>query len=117
MRGALLVVALAALRCAGPESFVATGGNAARGRRVMETAGCGACHMIPGVRRARGVLAAPLTGFARRSFIGGEVPNTPDNLIAWLRDPRSVEPRTAMPNVGLSERQARDVAAYLYELR
>jgi cytochrome c1 len=45
------------------------------------------------------------------------MPNTPGNLIRWIRNPRSVEPGTAMPALGLSEREARDIAAYLYELQ
>jgi cytochrome c1 len=91
--------------------------DAERGRRIIGEADCGACHTIPGVRGARGVVAAPLTAFARRSFIAGEVPNTRENLVRWIRDPRSIEPGTAMPALGLDEGQARDVAAYLDQLR
>jgi cytochrome c1 len=35
----------------------------------------------------------------------------------WIATPHDVEPKTAMPAVGLDEKQARDVAAYLYTLR
>jgi cytochrome c1 len=45
------------------------------------------------------------------------VTNTPENMIKWVQSPRSVDDRTAMPDVGLSDRQAKDVAAYLYTLR
>jgi len=96
---------------------VATGGDAARGERTIVAAGCGACHTIPGVQGAHGIVAAPLTGFADRTFIGGEVPNTPENLVRWIRSPQSIEPGTAMPALGLTDGQARDVAAYLYGLR
>jgi cytochrome c len=96
---------------------VAFGGDALRGNAVIEQYSCGSCHTIPGVRGAHGVVAAPLLWFSRRSFIAGEVPNTPENLVRWVRTPQSIEPRTAMPAVGLSEQQARDVAAYLYTLR
>lgn len=89
-------------------------GNARAGAQVIRTAGCGACHTIPGIRGARGVVATPLTAFAARTFIAGELPNTPANLARWIRSPQSVEPRTAMPDLGLSAAQARDVAAYLY---
>lgn len=95
----------------------ATGGVPDRGEQVIRAYGCGACHTIPGVRGADGLVAPPLTSFARRTFIGGEVPNTPQNLVRWIRDPHAVEPRTAMPALGLTDQQARDVAAYLYELR
>lgn len=63
------------------------------------------------------MVGPPLLWFARRTFIAGELPNTPANLIRWVRNPPSVEPGTAMPVLGLDEQQARDVAAYLYTLR
>jgi cytochrome c len=95
----------------------AVGGDPARGETTIQNAGCGSCHYIPGVAGAHGMVAAPLTWFSRRTFIAGEVPNTPENLVLWLRSPQAIEPRTAMPSAGLSEQQARDVAAYLYTLR
>jgi cytochrome c1 len=124
-RGAHVVVAVATLAplafgCGGgraPGFAVATGGDGARGRVLIVERSCGACHEIPGVPGARGVVAPPLTRFAARSFIAGVVPNTPANLVAWVRDPRSISPNTAMPALGLDEQQARDVAAYLYALR
>jgi cytochrome c len=100
-----------------PYAAVQTGGNPDRGEEVILARHCGACHTIPGIRGAHGVVAAPLTEFALRTYIAGEVPNTPENLIRWIRDPREIEPRTAMPAVGLTEIEARDVAAYLYTLR
>jgi len=118
-----LLVVMAASACRGnnPEEDVAytieTGGNAASGRAVIENRNCGSCHTIPGVRSARGLVAPPLFWFSRRTFIAGEVPNTPANLIQWVREPQAIEPRTAMPALGLSEQEARDVAAYLYTLR
>jgi len=92
-------------------------GDPVHGRALIEEFKCGVCHTIPGVSAARGVVASPLFWFSRRSFIAGEVPNTPPNLVKWVRDPRAIEPRTAMPAVGLNEGEARDVAAYLYTLR
>lgn len=121
-RAAIALAALVALvSCRGGKAerpyTPSSGGDANRGAAVIEAKGCGACHTIPGIRGAEGVVAAPLTTFARRTFIAGEIPNTPDNLVRWVRDPRSIEPHTAMPAVGLTDQQARDVAAYLYELR
>lgn len=120
---AALVVAAgcAACGCRGASTAVAasraaTGGDPEHGETVIRQVGCGSCHTIPGVRGARGVVAPPLSFFARRTFIGGEVPNSADNLVRWLCNPQQIEPHTAMPNLGLSEQQARDVAAYLYTL-
>lgn len=94
-----------------------TGGNAQRGAELISDYGCGHCHTIPGIRAADGVVGPPLFFFSRRVYIAGEVPNTPENLVRWVRNPPSIEPGTAMPVLGLDEQQARDVAAYLYTLR
>jgi cytochrome c2 len=96
---------------------IAPGGDAGRGRKLIQDFSCGACHRIPGVRGARGLVGPPLDLFAHRTFIGGQVPNTPQNLVRWVMDPHQVERGTAMPALGLDEQQARDVAAYLYTLR
>ena len=94
-----------------------TGGNADEGRAVIRTFGCGSCHTIPGIREANGKVAPPLTFFADRTYIAGRVPNTPANLVLWISNPPAIDPRTAMPDLGLSEQQSRDVAAYLYTLK
>jgi cytochrome c len=96
---------------------VETGGDVERGAAVINQYRCGACHVIPGIHDARGMVGPPLMYFSRRTFIGGEVPNTPDNLVRWILSPKSIEPGTAMPELGLSEQQARDAAAYLYTLQ
>lgn len=106
--------------CARPEQrslTVTTGGDPVRGIAVIREVGCGSCHTIPGIREARGRVAPPLTFFAERTFIAGRVPNTPSNLVLWISNPPAVDPGTAMPRLGLSEQQARDVAAYLYTLQ
>lgn len=100
-----------------PAVEIVPGGNPHLGAKLIESYRCGACHMIPGIPGADGLVGPPLILFARRTYVGGEVPNTPPNLIRWIRDPASIEPGTAMPTLGLSEQQARDVAAYLYTLR
>lgn len=92
-------------------------GNAERGRATFATYGCGACHEIPGVDAARGMVGPPLTHWAQRRVIAGEVPNDPERLITWLTVPQSIEPGTAMPNMGVTDGDARDMAAYLYTLR
>jgi cytochrome c len=91
-----------------------TGGDPARAPALLRHYGCAGCHSIPGVPGADGQVGAPLAGLRARIFIGGVVPNTTDNLIAWLRDPRALSPRTAMPATGITEAEARDVAAFLY---
>jgi cytochrome c len=94
-----------------------TGGNPERGRQTLGRYGCPTCHIIPGVSKANGLVGPPLDHFAIRMYVGGVVPNTPGNLVAWLIDPPAVDPLTAMPATGLSQAEARDIAAYLYTLR
>lgn len=92
------------------------GGRAQMGRRWMEVYGCGGCHQVPGVPGARGRVGPPLDDVAARMYIAGVTENKPDNLISWIRDPQMVDSATAMPKTGVTERQARDIAAYLYTL-
>jgi cytochrome c2 len=94
-----------------------TGGDPQRGRLLAREVGCVACHVVPGVRGPESRVAPPLDAFATRSFIAGTIDNTPANLTQFLRDPRSVAPKSAMPNLRLTETQARDLAAYLYAQR
>lgn len=92
-------------------------GNADQGKQLIQNYGCGACHIIPGVRGARGLVGPPLNYFADRTMIAGELPNTPPNLARWIQHPKQVEPGTAMPDLGVTQEQANDMAAYLYTLR
>jgi len=96
---------------------MASFGDAAHGKQLVQQYACGACHAIPGIRAPGGRVGPPLGGFSQRDYIAGRLPNTPSNLARWLLDPPSVNPDTAMPVVGLQDRDARDVAAYLYTLR
>jgi cytochrome c1 len=117
---ALLAGALGLAACEreddAPAQMVAQG-HPDRGPAAINRYGCGSCHNIPGVRGASGLAAPPLTSFSKRAFIAGEVPNNPENLITWITVPQSIEPGTAMPNLGVLDEDARDIAAYLYTLK
>jgi cytochrome c len=93
------------------------GGSPRLGAVDIQRFGCGACHVIPGIRGASGKVGPPLTDFAERGYIAGQLPNNGPNLIRWIMDPKDVEPGTDMPDLGVSERQAQDIAAYLFTLR
>ncbi|MGE3912343.1 MAG: cytochrome c family protein [Chloroflexota bacterium] len=94
------------------------GGRPDRGAHLMrEPYGCGACHVIPGVTGATGMVGPPLNGWSRRVYIAGNLPNRPEQLVRWLREPQAIEPGTAMPDLNVTEADARDMAAYLYSLR
>jgi cytochrome c1 len=96
---------------------IASGGNARRGKQLIRAYGCGACHIVPGIRTARGLVGPPLTDFGERAIIAGELPNTPANLVSWIENARAIEPKNAMPDLGVTQQQATDMAAYLYTLR
>lgn len=94
-----------------------SGASAERGRQRIEAYGCGSCHMIPGIGDATGLVGPSLENFGRRTFIAGRLPNSRANLVRWIMKPQSVAPGNAMPNLGINERDARDISAYLYTLR
>lgn len=96
----------------------AAAGDVVNGRLAMEVYGCAACHAYPGSgRSADAYVGPPLEHWSQRSFIAGYLPNSQPNLVLWLLDPGSIRPGTAMPDVGLDESDARDIAAYLLSLR
>ena len=124
--GAALAVAVIAARAA--QAVVAqrqaaaqaewfTGGDAGRALAAMRRLGCDACHVIPGMAGAAALVGPPLDHMALRGYIAGVMPNTPGNMVLWIRWPQGVLPMSGMPNTGATERQARDIAAYLLSLR
>lgn len=113
----MLLLALAGCNGEVPADQRIVGGDAERGRRVIAAIECGACHIIPGIRGAHGVVGPPLTEFGRRQLIAGVVPNHPGILMTWVKNAPSIAPNTGMPELPLTDDQARDVAAYLYTLR
>lgn len=92
------------------------GGDAVLGRSALTNHACIACHSIPGVPGAESMIGPPLDNWAERHFVAGAFPNEPDALIAFILDPPGMRPGTAMPNVGLTEEEATNIAAYLYTL-
>ena len=99
------------------EAAARTGGDPMAGRQKIREAGCGTCHVIPGVAGARGQVGPPLTDIASRRYLAGSLPNDTENLIRWILDPHAHDPRTAMPRTVTQEADARDIAAYLATLR
>jgi cytochrome c2 len=91
-----------------------TGGDPDHGPELMRRYGCSGCHTIPGLSGADGQVGPPLSGLRQRVYVGGVANNSPDNLVRWIVSPQTYSPRTAMPATGITEAEARDVAAYLY---
>jgi len=118
-----LAIALCALAACGTgnsdeyDAATIAHGSPHRGHDLIMQYGCGSCHSIPGIPGAVATVAPPLAGIAQRSYIGGVLTNTPDHLREWIMDPPKVDSNTAMPNLGVSAQDARDISAYLYTLR
>ncbi|WP_438999568.1 c-type cytochrome [Variovorax beijingensis] len=117
---ALLVLAVLARGCTpgddGPAFGQAPPAQRERGRLLLAQYQCGSCHTIPDVQAARGRTGPTLAAFGRRSYIAGQVPNSPDALVRWIVAPATVVPGTLMPAMGVSPDDARDMAAYLLAL-
>jgi cytochrome c len=98
-------------------ALAATGGSAARGAASIARYGCGSCHIIPGVSGASGLVGPPLSGIGNRMYIAGVLQNTPPNMMRWIENPPGVDEHTVMPNLGVTHRDAIDIAGYLYTLK
>lgn len=94
-----------------------TGGDPLRGRELIVGYGCDSCHTIPGVETADAHVGPPLTKVARRLYLAGHIQNTPENMMRWIQHPRSFDAKTAMPEMGVTDRDSRDLTAFLYTLR
>ena len=100
-----------------PDAGEAPRGVAARGETALLQYACTTCHVIPGVVGPAVYVGPPLDGMADRKYIAGTLPNTPENMVRWLIAPQTVRPGTAMPDLGIPSGDARDIAAYLAQLR
>lgn len=87
------------------------------GRFLIDQYMCATCHTIPGVAGADRNVGPPLTGVGERIFIAGNLRNTPENMVRWLQHPQQIRPGSAMPDLGLGEDEAQQIAAYLSTLR
>ena len=97
-----------------PQIAPNTRGDPARGAAAISRYGCGSCHTIKGLDKAHGLVGPPLTNIRDRLYVAGMLQNNPPNIERWIRNPQSVNEKTAMPNLGVTEQDAIDIAAYLY---
>lgn len=100
-----------------PIGEVTTGGDPRRGAAAIVRYGCGSCHTISGVSGAVGIVGPPLSGIGSRLYLAGVMQNTPENMVRWIQDPKAVDEKTLMPNLGVKEKDAVDIGAYLFTLR
>jgi cytochrome c len=91
-----------------------TGGDPSRAPALIRRYGCAGCHTIAGIPGGDGLVGNSLDDLRGRVYIAGVTTNSPDNLVKWIVAPQTFSPRSAMPATGISDAEARDVAAYLY---
>lgn len=90
-------------------------GDPARAPGIFRRYGCTGCHTIPGIAGADGKVGGPLVNMRERVYIAGVANNDADALVHWIVSPSAFDAKTAMPDTGISEAEARDLAAYLYQ--
>ncbi len=101
---------------AGQQAVPATAAAVADGAALFARSACVGCHTIRGV--SAGVIGPDLTHFGSRGTVAaGILPSTLDNVAAWVKDPPALKPGVKMPALGLTDEQARAVAAYLLSLK
>lgn len=118
----LIVLAVGMASCNGrdalrEDAITLTGGDPDKGIAAIGRYGCGSCHDIPGIRSARGTVGPPLGRIAVRTYLAGRLSNTPANMMQWIQHPQHIERGTAMPAMGVTAADARDITAFLYMLR
>jgi mono/diheme cytochrome c family protein len=91
------------------------GGNAAKGKELVESVGCLACHSIGEQTKVRDLRGSSYDMAPELTRVGSKV--TPDWMFEWVRNPRHYNPTTKMPNLRLTEGEARDVTAYLSTMK
>lgn len=111
---AAALVALGVTACAGEAPAVLVGASPGRGHDQIVHYGCGACHTISGVQQADGKVGPNLEDFADYRYIVGIMARTPENAAQFIEHPQRYLPKGAMPDLGVTPAEARDIAAYLY---
>ena len=91
---------------------------AADGQKLFLAKGCAGCHSLVALNAPKGMLGPNLANIGARTWIAaGTLPNTDENLAHWIRVPQEVKHGVLMPNLGLSENEAKSIAAYLRTIR
>ena len=93
-----------------------TSETVAAGRHVFETTACLNCHTVRGTV-GNGLYGPDLTHLmSRETIAAGAVPNTPEQLRAWVRDPNTLKPGALMPAMMLDDQKLDALVAYLLTL-
>jgi cytochrome c oxidase subunit 2 len=93
--------------------------DAELGRHLFASNACINCHVVDGSLGTT-VFGPDLTKLATRTTIaGGSIPNTPDNLFDWIKDPQAkhMKPGALMPAMQLVDSDIHKIVSYLETLR
>jgi cytochrome c2 len=116
MRLSVLLLALLSTACNSQRGVSGANGDSIKGAKDIVLFGCGSCHTIPGVAGAHGRVGPSLAGIAGHSYVAGDLPNQPPNLEHWIQHPHAVHPDSVMPELGVTDAEAREIATFLYSL-
>jgi cytochrome c oxidase subunit II len=88
-----------------------------RGQQVFLSSSCPLCHGVRGTDAA-GSVGPDLTHIASRSTLAAAtLPNTPEQLEQWVRDPHAVKLGTLMPSLPLAPEDQAPLIAFLTGLK
>jgi cytochrome c len=92
-------------------------GDPKRGMALIKHYGCGGCHLIPQIADAKGNVGPPLLHVGTRTYLAGFISNSPENMARWIQNPQKALPGNAMPQMGVTPQDSRDITAFLYTLK
>jgi cytochrome c oxidase subunit 2 len=102
-----------------PDSAKAQTGQAqdplvAQGQKLFLMKGCVGCHSLVALNAPKGLLGPNLANVGARTYIAaGTLPNNDENLAHWIRFPQEVKHGVLMPNLGVTEDEAKALVAFL----
>jgi mono/diheme cytochrome c family protein len=98
-----------------PRKGISVGGNPEHGKELVNTIGCKGCHVIGDDTRMREARGFSYDVAPELSRAGSKL--DPDWMFEWIKNPRQYRPNTRMPNLRLTDQEAKDVVAYLKTMK
>ncbi|MCC7369017.1 MAG: cytochrome c oxidase subunit II [Chloroflexi bacterium] len=91
---------------------------AMEGEKAFGANGCAGCHTVDGNATAVGKTGPNLSHFGSRTTMGASImPNTAENLAAWIEDPQKIKPGNMMQNLHVRPSDVEALVAYLHSLK
>lgn len=96
-----------------PKPTTAKAYSRERAQIIFRQYACDNCHIIGGLVGPNTHVGPSLVNWRERKYIGGILPNTPENLVRWIVSPQSISPHTMMPDLDVIEPHAQHMVRYL----